>query len=149
MTNDTLLSSDQSLRVSLEDITIRERQLEAHLLHSPEYLQRAHGEITRQVVLLYFAIGILILFQGLFTWKTAGHVPMRETVLTSLTALFAIINCLLLIRTKAGLRHLNEKWLQPEERRAMKALRSQRTEISRLCLERKKKSRPELNESPV
>jgi hypothetical protein len=113
---------------SLEDVMIRERQLEAHLLHSPEYLRRANGELKRQVLLLYLAITLLFVFQGLFAWK-AGHIPISEVALISVTSFLAIINCLLLIRTKACLKRLNDAWLKPAEKTAVHALRLQRSEM--------------------
>jgi hypothetical protein len=114
---------------SLEDVTIRERQLEAHLLRSPEYLRQADQELKRQVSMLYLAIALLLVFQGLFSWRTVGQIPLAALILTSLTSLLAIGNCLLLIRTKSCLRRLNEAWLKPEERSAMHALRDQRQQI--------------------
>ena len=113
---------------SLEDVIIRERQLEAHLLHSPEYLRRASRELKRQVSMLYLAIALLFVFQSLFAWK-AGHIPISEVVLISVTSFLAIINCLLLIRTKACLRRLNDAWLKPAEKTAVYALRLQRSEL--------------------
>jgi hypothetical protein len=114
--------------ISLEDVMIRERQLEAHLLHSPEYLRCANRELKRQVSMLYLAIVLLFVFQGLFAWK-AGHIPVSEVVMISVTSFLAIINCLLLIRTKACLRRLNDAWLRPEQKTAVYALRLQRSEM--------------------
>jgi hypothetical protein len=120
---------DMASKEYLEDVTIRERQLEAHLLHSPEYLRRADQELKRQVSMLYLAIALLLVFQGLFAWKTAGEIPLSAVALTTITSLLAIINCLLLIRTKACLRRLNDSWLRPEERSAVCELRNQRSAI--------------------
>jgi hypothetical protein len=114
---------------SLDDVTIREQQLETHLLQSPEYLRRADQELKRQVAMLYLAIALLLLLQGLFTWRTAGRLPLYIPLLTGVTSFLAIANCLLLIRTKACLRRLNATWLSPEERAAVEALRRRRTEI--------------------
>jgi hypothetical protein len=122
-------NSDMDLNESLEDVTIRERQLEAHLLRSPEYLFKADQEIKRQVTMLYLAIALLLLFQGFFTWKTAAELPVSATALTAVTSFLAIINCILLIRTKSCLRRLNDAWLRPEEKCAIAALRHQRTKI--------------------
>ena len=110
-------------------MAIRERQLEAHLLQSPEYLRRCDQTIKRQVTMLYLAIALLIFVQGIFTLKTAGQIPPIAVVLTTVTSLLAIVNCLLLIRTKSCLRHLNDSWLKPEEKSAVNALRHQRTEL--------------------
>ncbi len=118
-----------STHETLEDVTIRERQLEAHLLRSPEYLRHADQELKRQVSMLYLAIALLLVFQGLFAWRTVGQIPVIVSLLTAVTSLLAIANCFLLIRTKSCLRRLNEAWLQPEERNAVRALRNQRHEI--------------------
>jgi hypothetical protein len=129
MADDMLLKLDMSTTETLEDVAIRERQLEAHLLRSPEYLRRADQELKRQVSMLYLAIALLLLFQGLFAWRTAGSIPISATVMTGITSLLAIVNCFLLIRTKSCLRRLNDSWLRPEERSAVRALRNQRHEI--------------------
>jgi hypothetical protein len=113
----------------LQDVTIRERQLQAHILRSAEYLQHADRDLKRQVSMLYLAIALLILFQGLFTLKAAVLLPWSSTILVSVTSFLAIVNCILLIRTKHGLQRLNEAWLKPEEKTALDSLRSQRNEI--------------------
>jgi hypothetical protein len=109
-----------------DDATIRARQLEMHLLRSPEYLRRADQELKRQVTLLYLAVALLLVFQGLFAWRTAGQIPLALLLLTGFTSLLAVANCLLLIRTKNCLRNLNAAWLKPEERAALEALRTRR-----------------------
>ncbi len=114
---------------SLQDVTIRERQLHTHILRSAEYLRKADLELKRQVSMLYLAIALLILFQGLFALHEAVRIPFSCTALIGVTSLLAIVNCLLLIRTKKGLRQLNEAWLNPEEKTALGALRDQRNEI--------------------
>jgi hypothetical protein len=129
MPNVMVINRDMTANDSLEDVTIRERQLEAYLLRSPEYLRRADQELKRQVTMLYLAIALLLLFQGLFTWRNAGQLPIGLLVLTSVVSVLAIVNCLLLIRTKSCLRRLNDAWLRPEEKTAVRALRNQRDEI--------------------
>jgi hypothetical protein len=114
---------------SLQDVMIRERQLHAHILRSAEYLRKADIQLKRQVTMLYLAISLLILFQGLFALREAMLIPMSCTALIGVTSLLAVINCLLLIRTKNGLRQLNEAWLKPEEKTALDSLRLQRTEL--------------------
>jgi hypothetical protein len=106
------------------DADIRARQLETHLLRSPEYLQKADQELKRQVSLLYLAVALLLLFQGLFSWRAAGEVPFGLLALTGVTSILAVVNCVLLIRTKKYLRKLNASWLKPEERTALEALRN-------------------------
>ncbi len=118
-----------SLEDSLHDVTIRERQLEAHILCSTEYLRRADQDLKRQVSILYLAIALLLTYQGLFTLRAAGWIALDDLVLTSVTSLLAIVTCLLLIRTKAWLRRLNEAWLAPQEKDAVEALKLQRHEI--------------------
>jgi hypothetical protein len=105
------------------DAAIRARQLEMHLLRSPEYLHRADQELKRQVSLLYLAVALLLVFQGLFSWRAAGQIPFGLLLLTVVTSILAVVNCLLLIRTKNCLRQLNAAWLKPEERSALEALR--------------------------
>jgi hypothetical protein len=131
----------------LQDVAIRERQLHAHILASAEYLRKADLELKRQVSMLYLAIALLILFQGLFALREAVRIPLSCTTLIAVTSLLAIINCLLLIRTKKGLRRLNESWLKPEEKTALDALRDRRKEIlTRLPRPRDARSRnAELN----
>jgi hypothetical protein len=115
---------------ALDDVAIRARQLETLLLRSPEYLRRADQELKRQVTLLYLAIALLLLFQGLFTWRSAGQIPLGLLLLTLVTSILAIVNCLLLIRTKNCLRRLNEGWLRPEERSALEMLRQRRSTMA-------------------
>lgn len=114
----------------LDDAAIRARQLETHLLRSPEYLQKADQELKRQVSLLYLAVALLLLFQGLFAWRTAGQIPLGLLLLTGVTSILAVVNCVLLIRTKNCLRKLNAAWLKPEERLALEALRTPRGKTS-------------------
>ncbi len=47
----------------------------------------------------------------------------------SVTSILAIVNCLLLIQTKTWLHRLNEAWLGPQEKIALKSLRSQQQEL--------------------
>ena len=114
---------------SLQDVTIRERQLEAHILCSPEYLRRADQELKRQVTMLYLAIALLLVIQGLFTLRAVHLMPLSCATLITVTSFLAIVNCLLLIRTKTCLYRLNEAWLAPHEKEALKALKIQRYEI--------------------
>ena len=118
-----------SAEETLHDVTIRVQQLEAYILRSPEYLRRADQELKRQVTMLYLAIALLLVFQGLFTLRAAGHLPVSGMILMSVTSFLAIVNCLLLIKTKTWLRRLNETWLGPQEKVALTSLRFQRTEI--------------------
>jgi hypothetical protein len=130
MAEPMLNSGDMASKEYLEDVKIRERQLEAHLLHSPEYLHRADQELKRQVSILYLAIALLIFFQGVFAWETTGQITVSVTLLTTITSLLAIINCLLLIRTKACLRRLNDAWLRPDEKNAVDELRHHRAAVA-------------------
>jgi hypothetical protein len=114
---------------SLQDLGIRERQLEAHILRSTEYLRRADQELKRQVSMLYLAIALLLVIQGLFTLHAVGNMPLSCVALISVTSFLAIINCMLLIRTKTWLHRLNEAWLAPHEKEALNALKIQRNEI--------------------
>jgi hypothetical protein len=114
---------------SLNDVSVRERQLAAHILRSPEYLQKADQELKRQVTMLYLAIALLMVIVGFFTLRAVGKIPPICVELTDATSLLAIVNCLLLIRTKTWLNRLNEAWLAPHERDALNTLKIQRNEI--------------------
>ena len=118
-----------SAEETLHDVSIRVQQLEAFILHSPEYLKRADQELKRQVTMLYLAIALLILFQGLFTLRAVGEFPMSAVLLMSVTSFLAIVNCLLLIKTKTWLHRVNETWLGSQEKGALTSLRFQRKEI--------------------
>ncbi len=118
-----------SAEETLHDVDIREQQLQSYILKSPEYLKRADRELKRQVTMLYLAIALLLIFQGFFTLKALGVLPVSEMMLVSVTSVLAIVNCLLLIKTKTWLHRLNEAWLGPQEKVAITTLRSQRKEI--------------------
>ena len=79
--------------------------------------------------MLYLAIALLVIFQGLFTFRAEGEPITGAVVLITVTSALAIVNCLLLIRTKSFLRRINERWIGPQERSALNALRSQRSQI--------------------
>jgi hypothetical protein len=119
------MSDDEALR----DLATRRRQLETHILRSPEYLFKADQDLKRQVSMLYLAIALLFLFQGIFALSEAHHMPFSVMALIIVTSVLAIANCLLLIRTKTYLRRLNEAWLKPEEKHAITKLRNQHAEI--------------------
>ena len=136
MADNMLNLGGMAAKAYLEDVKIRERQLEAHLLHSPEYVERVNNTLKRQVTTLYLAIALMFLFQGLFILRGSGDLPFSAMVLTAITSFLAIINCLMLIRTKSFLQRLNDAWLRPEEKSLVEELRHQRTEIlSRVFLE--------------
>ena len=118
-----------SAEETLHDVNIREQQLEAFILRSPEYLKRADQELKRQVTMLYLAIALLLVFQGLFTFRETGALPLSGMLLISVTSILAIVNCLLLIKTKTWLRRLNEAWLGPQEKVAITSIRFQRQEL--------------------
>lgn len=118
-----------SAEETLHDVTIRVQQLEAFILRSPEYLKRADQELKRQVTMLYLAIALLLVFQGLFTLRATGNFPINGVILMSVTSFLAIVNCLLLIKTKTWLQRLNENWLGPQEKIALTSLQFQRKEI--------------------
>ncbi len=118
-----------SAEETLHDVSIREQQLESFILKSPEYRKRADRELKRQVTMLYLAIALLLTFQGFFTLKVLGVLPISEMMLVSVTSVLAIVNCLLLIHTKTWLHRLNEAWLNPQEKIAVGTLREQRKEI--------------------
>jgi len=118
-----------SFEESLHDVTVRERQLEAHILRSADYLKHANQDLKRQMTMLYTAIAFLMAFQGLFTFTVVGQIPYSVVILVSVTSFLSIVNCLLLIKTKAWLHRLNKAWLAPQEKLALEALENQRAEI--------------------
>jgi hypothetical protein len=118
-----------SAEESLHDVMIRVQQLESFILRSPEYRRRADQELKRQVTMLYLAIALLLVFQGLFTLTAAGSLPLAAVILMSVTSVLAIVNCMLLIHTKTWLHRLNEMWLGPQEKIALTSLRSQHQEL--------------------
>ena len=118
-----------SFEESLQDVTIRERQLTTHILRSSEYIRYVDRHLKRQVTMLYLAISLLLVFQGLFAFQTAGELSAEQTILTAFTSLLAIITCFLLIQTKAWLQRLNEAWLNPHEKSALDILKEQRAQI--------------------
>jgi len=118
-----------SAEETLHDVTIREQQLETYILRSPEYLKKADQELKRQVTMLYLAIALLILFQGLFTLQATSGFPVSGVLMMSVTSILAIVNCLLLIKTKTWLHRLNEAWLGPQEKVALTSIRAQRREL--------------------
>ena len=74
-----------------------------HILRSKEYLKHADQNIKRQISILYLAISLLLVFQGLFTLRAVGWIAFDDIVLTTVTSFLAILTCLLLIRTKTWL----------------------------------------------
>ena len=52
--------------------------------------------------MLYLAIALLILFQGLFSFSATGRLPFAAVALVSVTSILAIVNCLLLIERRSG-----------------------------------------------
>jgi hypothetical protein len=135
-----------SAEETLHDVNIREQQLETFILRSPEYRRKADQELKRQVVMLYLAIALLLVFQGFFTLKVLGVLPFSEMMLVSVTSILAIANCLLLIKTRTWLHRLNEDWLGPQEKVAITSIRSQRQEIlSRLAVTSSEAANAQLN----
>lgn len=116
---------------TLDDLNVRTRQLETHLLRSPEYLSKADRDLKRQVVVLYLAIALLLLFQGMFVLREARHMPGGLLALIVFTSLLAIANCFLLIHTKRCLHRLNEGWLDPNAKRVLESLRRELGELKK------------------
>ncbi len=118
-----------SVNESLQDVAVRERQLEEHILRSTEYLFRADQNLKRLVSTLYLAIALLLLFQVLFTFRTVDEIPHSASLLMAVTSLLAIANCVLLIQTKQWLQRLNAAWLDPQQRVALDSLKNERQEL--------------------
>jgi hypothetical protein len=113
---------------ALKDLAVRMRQLEAHLLRSPEYLARASRKVKWLLILLGVAV-VLFFFEGIFCLREAR--PASPVVLGSIdvTSFVAIVSCVLILRARRCFRHLNEKWLHSEARKTLETLRQQRAEI--------------------
>jgi hypothetical protein len=118
-----------NIEESLKDVTIRERQLEAHILRSAEYRKRVDRDLKRLVSMLYLAIALLLLIQGMFTYQAMAQAPVNRLVLMGVISFLGVMNCLLLIQTKSWLHRLNQAWLAPQEKSALEALKLQRHEI--------------------
>lgn len=114
---------------ALRDLIVRTQQLETHLLRSPEYLFKADQGLKRQITMLYLAIALLFLFEGFFVLLEARHMPGWLLGLILFTALLAIVNCVLLIRTKQCLHRLNAGWLPPEAKKALETLQREHAEL--------------------
>jgi len=135
-----------SVNESLQDVAVRERQLEEHILRSTEYLFRADQNLKRLVSTLYLAIALLLLFQVLFTFRTVDEIPHSASLLMAVTSLLAIANCVLLIQTKQWLQRLNAAWLDPQQRVALDSLKNERQElISRMVRTTDPSASAELN----
>lgn len=107
----------------------RENQLRLHIIRSEEYVHEFERNFKRQLLLLYLAIALLLLFQSWFALSFAGHLKMSELTLIIVTSILAILNCCLLINTKSWLKRINEAWIDPQEKIALDSVRMQRREI--------------------
>ena len=115
----------------ITDLDKRQRELEAHLLRSQDYLYRADQTLKRQTAMLYLGIALLFSFQVAFTVSNAEGLPLHLWALITLTSALAVFNCVLLIRTKRCLRCLNQSWLRPHEKSALEALEEERLRLQR------------------
>jgi hypothetical protein len=113
---------------ALKDLAVRLRQLEAHLLCSPEYLARAGRKVAWLAALLGVAV-VLFLFEGIFCLR--GTRPEPPVVLGSIdvTTCVVIASCVLIIRAKRCFRHLNETWLSSEAKKTLETLRREQAEL--------------------
>jgi hypothetical protein len=82
-------------------------------------------------VVLYLAIALLLLFEGVFVLREARYMADGLLTLIVFTSLLAIVNCILLIRTKRFLHRLNEGWLDPHAKRTLETLRRELGELQR------------------
>jgi hypothetical protein len=112
---------------ALNDLAVRTRQLEAHLLRSPEYLLRISRKVKWLVLGLLMAV-ILFFFEIIDFEKT--HVMSLGLLgMIGGTDAFAIADCAVLIRTKQCLRRLNERWIHPDAKTTLESLRQQQADM--------------------
>jgi hypothetical protein len=117
------MSDDEALK----DLAVRTRQLEAHLLRSPEYLSR----ISRKVkwLVLGLLVAVILFFFELIDFEKTHVMSLGLLGTIAGTDAFAMADCALLIRTKRCLRRLNERWLHPDAKKTLESLRQQRVEM--------------------
>ncbi|MEM1058299.1 MAG: hypothetical protein AAGK14_03545 [Verrucomicrobiota bacterium] len=113
-----------------KDLTTRETQLRLHIIRSEEYLRHFDRDYKRQVFMLYLSIMLLLLFQSWFLYRTVGLTQWEIAMCVAGVGVLAILNCLLLIRTKMFLRRVNEAWIAPQEKIALDNLREERRQLT-------------------
>jgi len=114
---------------ALNDLAVRTRQLEAHLVRSPEYLSKV-GRTTKMFAAVLVAA--LVIFFGeelLYVREPKADASM---VLGSidLTLLVIVTSGVLLVRTWRCRSRLNKSWLNPDARKTLEALQRESTERS-------------------
>jgi len=114
---------------ALNDLAVRTRQLEAHLVRSPEYLLKV-GRTAKMFAAVLVAA--LVIFFGEEFLYVSEPKPSSSMVLGSidLTLLVILTSGVLLVRTRRCRHKLNKNWLNPEARKTLEALQRERTERS-------------------
>jgi hypothetical protein len=111
---------------ALNDLAVRTRQLEAHLVRSPEYVSRVGRKIKWLAVVLGLAV---VLFIGEEIAYLDEPKPGSTLVLGSIdaTLLVIVISAVLLARARGCRHRLNENWLNPDARKTLETLREEQT----------------------
>ena len=111
---------------ALNDLAVRTRQLEAHLVRSPEYVAKVGRTAKMFAAVLVLA---LVIFFGEELLYVREPKPEASVVLGSidLTLLVIVTSGVLLVRTWRCRRRLNKNWLSPETRKTLEALQRERT----------------------
>jgi len=112
---------------ALHDLAVRARQLEAHLLRSPEYLLKV-GRQAKWLGGALFVILVLLVAEEFFYLRESKSASSFVLGSIDVTLFAAFTTGVLLIRTHRCRRHLNERWLNPEAKKTLDALRRERME---------------------
>jgi hypothetical protein len=108
---------------ALNDLAVRMRQLEAHLVRSPEYVAKV-GRTARMFAAV-LALALVIFFGEELLYVREPR-PEASVVLGSID----LTRVVLLVRTWRCRRRLNKNWLSPDARKTLEALQRERTERS-------------------
>lgn len=112
---------------TLHDLALRTRQLEEHLLRSPEYLSQVRGKVKWLVAVL--VVAILLFFFEIIDFEKMHHMTLGLLGTVAGTDALAIADCGLLLRTRRSLHRLNERWLDPKAKKTLDSLRQQHAEV--------------------
>jgi hypothetical protein len=111
---------------ALNDLAVRTRQLEVHLVRSPEYVSKVSRKATWLAVVLGLAF---VFFVGEEIVYLDEPKPRSTFVMGSIdaTLLIVLTSGVMLVRTRGCRHRLNESWLSPDARKTLEALRREQT----------------------